>query len=117
MSDAALLQALQQRLNSDVATNTLLFPRDLCQNVSHRLETARLVINENGWLTIPLEPMLAEANPNNMWAPGELKKAILAALRTDSQPVTIADYLRDYQLLYNSYTRSNRACHSRRALN
>ena len=89
------LRKVQRRLHSNVATCALLFPEGLCRDVSYRLETARLVINHQEWLTFSLGPLLSEADPENMWDPDQLKKVILAAARSETQPVILEDYLRD----------------------
>ena len=105
MSDSAVLREVQLRLGSDVPTQTLFFPGNLGRDVVLRLEAARLIINDRGWLSGSLEPILAETmDVKAMWTPDQLEKVIRSAQTGASDPVIIADYLKDYTSLYNAST-------------
>ena len=69
------------------------------------METARLVINARGWLSVALDPILAEtANPEDLWAPRVLAKAVHEACSRRVLPVIVTDFLKEYKAFYECFS-------------
>ena len=98
------LKRVQARVDSEVATSTLWYPAKVNQDTVHRLETARLVLNERRWFSVSIEPLLqAEVDPKSMWTPRSLQLELLSQSSYLLAEVSLVfkEYMSFYTELYD----------------